>query len=388
MSVPVLHCYADHKWTGPSEPVLRLCCELSRRGWRSDLACVPAPRGHQNQLAERARAAGIQTFEPFGHVYGMGLMGALSDCRRFAELVARGGYRIIHCHGSRDHLIAGWSRPQFDSRDVRIIRTHFKAHDFSSSLLMRRYFGPTMIDHLVVLSDRFAVQAVSRLRLAPERVTTIRGAVDTEEFRPQRPPDGFRGQFGLSPEDVVVGVVARIQRHRRFEVLLKAARIVRNQDPRVKVAICGRGTHKRAILDRPVAKMRLQGTVVFLGYRQDDYRETLSMFDAGLMLVPGTDGSCRAALQMAAMGKPLIVTRRGVLPDIVRDGETGIVVVKDTPESVAEAIVEMAADPDSRAQWGQAAREHMCRYFSLPRQADEVISVYERLLVDEAPPAE
>jgi len=383
--VPVLHCYADHKWTGPSEPVLRLCCELARRGWRSDLACLPAPRGHENQLALRARAAGIQTFEPFGHVYGMGLMRALSDCRRFAELVARGGYRMVHCHGSRDHLIAGWARPQLPSTDIRIIRTDYKARDFSSSLMMRRYFGPTMIDHLIVLSDRFAIQAAARLRLDPERVTTIRGAVDTEEFRPQRPPDGIREQFGLSPEDVVVGLVARIQRHRRFEALLEAARIVRNQDPRVKIAICGRGTHKRAILDRPVAKLGLDGTVVSLGYRQDDYRETLAMFDAGLMLVPGTDGSCRAALQMAAMGKPLIVTRHGVLPDIVRDGETGIVTVQDTPEAVADAIVQMAVDPERRAQWGQAARERMCRYFGLPRQVNEVIAVYERLLANEAP---
>jgi glycosyltransferase involved in cell wall biosynthesis len=125
--------------------------------------------------------------------------------------------------------------------------------------------------------------------------------------------------------------------------------------------------------------MGLRGTVIAAGYRREDYRQALASFDAGLMLMPGTDGSCRAAMQMAAMGKPLIVARRGVLPDVVVDGRTGIV-VKDTPANLAEAVLEMAADADRRAEWGAAARERMCRLFSLPRCVDEVEALYARLL--------
>ncbi len=385
MPVPVLHCYADHKWTGPSEPVLKLCNELSRRNWRSDLACMVAPRGHPNLLAERARAAGIRTFEPFHSVYGTGIVRALLDGGRLKRVVADGGYRIVHCHGSRDHLVAGWARVLFGMPGVRIIRSDHKARDLRSGRMMRTYVGPKMIERLIVLSDRFAVQAVSRLNVDWRRVTIVRGAIDTDEFRPQPPPDGIRERFGLAAEDIVVGVVARVQRHRRFDALLDAAHVVQGRDPRVKIVVCGRGTHKMAILDRPIARMGLQGTVLSLGYRRDDYRDTLSMFDAGLMLVPGTDGSCRAALQMAAMGKPLIVTRNGVLPDIVRDGETGVVIGADTLSGIAQAILDLAADPARRRRWGEAARERVCRYFSLPRQVDEVVAIYEELLDGEEP---
>lgn len=79
------------------------------------------------------------------------------------------------------------------------------------------------------------------------------------------------------------------------------------------------------------------------------------------------------------MEKPLVVAERGVLPDIVRDGETGIV-VKDEPDNLAEAILLMAADEQRRRRWGRAARRRMIQRFSPERQAQDVITVYEELL--------
>jgi glycosyltransferase involved in cell wall biosynthesis len=161
--------------------------------------------------------------------------------------------------------------------------------------------------------------------------------------------------------------------------LLEAAQLVCAADPHVKIAVLGRGTHVRAILDRPIEHLGLRDTVLPLGYHIGDYREVLSMFDAGLMLVPGSDGSCRAALQMAAMGKPLLVAERGVLPDIVRDGETGLV-VRDTRENLADAMLEMAQSPGLRRQWGEGGRERMMQHFSLDRQGRQVVAVYESVL--------
>lgn len=377
MCVPVLHCYADYKWTGPSEPIAQLCRELSQRGWRSDLACRPTRAPDESGLPQRARAMGVRVFDNFSFAGRANPWKHVRDVRRLSGLIAEGDYGIVHCHGTWDHVIAFLALRR--SRRVPLVRTDHGAREYRRGPLSRFYYGPRMTDHLVVLSDRCAVRAVSKLGRDPDTVTTIRGAVDTDAFRPMEAPAGLREQFGLSAEDVIVGVVARVQRHRRFDVLLKAARIVRQRDRRVRIVVCGRGTHKASILDRPVVRMGLEDTVIPLGYRTDDYREVLSMFDAGLMLVPGSDGSCRAALQMAAMGKPLIVARRGVLPDVARDGETGIV-ADETPSDLAEAILEMAADGDRRLEWGRAARQRMCRHFSLPAQVDRLSRVYRSLL--------
>ncbi len=383
VSIPVLHCYADHKWTGPSEPIAQLCRELSRRGWPSDLACRACDDADRTGLPARARDMGVRVFDDFRFRRSLRAWRHVRDARRLAGLIRGGGYGIVHCHGTWDHVIACLALRRV--RGVPLVRTDHRARDYKRSLLWRLFYSPPMTDHLVVLSDRHRAEAVDRMGLDPAAVTTIRGAVDTDEFRPVQGPASARGRFGLEPTDFVVGVVARVQRHRRFEVLLEAARAVRQRTGNVKIVVCGRGTHKEELLDRPVAEMGLGGTVIALGYRREDYREVLSMLDAGLMLVPGSDGSCRAALQMAAMGKPLVVAQRGVLPDIVLDGQTGIV-VDDTPQNLADAILQMAADAGRRRGWGQAARRRMCCRFSLARHADDTVALYERVLAQSRPP--
>jgi len=323
---------------------------------------------------------GVRVFDDLRLRSGLNAWRHVRDARRLARLVREGGYRIVHCHGTWDHVVAYLALRRLAG--ILLVRTDHRGRTYRRSLLRRLFYGPPVTDHLIVLSDRYRIQAVDRMRLAPPMVTTIRGAVDTDEFRPVPERAGVRERFGLGPEDVLIGVVARVQRHRRFEVLLEAARAVQGRNGCVKIIVCGRGTHREELLDRPVREMGLRETVIPLGYRRGDYREVLSMFDAGLMLMPGSDGSCRAALQMAAMGKPLIVARRGVLPDIVLDGETGIV-VDDTPGALAEAILQIAGDAALRRRWGQAARQRMCQRFSLAGHVDDTVALYERLLGEE-----
>jgi glycosyltransferase involved in cell wall biosynthesis len=374
----VLHCYADYKWTGPSGPLVSLCADLTARGWRSDLACMTAPDGQENPVADRAREAGLTVLPELTTRKGIGPRRAIHDFRVLKRLVREGDYAAIHCHGSWDHFVAGWLK-RLGATGRPVIRTDHGAREMTNRWLWRDYFGPKMIDHLVVLSDRYRAQAVGRIGRAPECVSVVRGAVDCDTFRPVDPPDGLREGLGFRPDDAVIGVVARVQRHRRFEVLIEAAAMARERDSRIRIAVCGRGTHKATVLDEPVARLGLGNAIVSLGYRREDYRSVLATFDAGMMLVPGSDGSCRAAMEMAAMAKPLVVARRGTLPDIVVDGKTGIV-VEDTPENVAGALVEMAADAGRRRKWGVAARERMKRLFSPERRTDEMIAVYERVL--------
>jgi len=377
MAEAVLHCYADYKWTGPSEPLVMLCRELCRRGWQAELACARAP-GRNNSLATRARAAGLTVHEgPYVHEKPSPA-DYLRDTERLSRLIERGRYGVVHAHGPWDHVLAASALHRGPSASP-LVRTDHGAREYTGSLIERLQFSPRWTRHLIVLSDRLRARAVERLRLDPRTVTTIRGAVDLAQYRPGAVEPAARNLFGLGPGDVVFGLVARVQPHRRFNVLLEAACVVARHDSRVRIAVLGRGTHREALLDRPIQTMGLQRTVHPLGYRGGDYRQVLAMLDAGIMLVPGSDGSCRAAMQMAAMGKPLVVAERGVLPEIVQDGETGIV-VRDTPRALAEAILEMAAAPVHRRQWGEAARNRMENLYSPDRQAEAVIGVYERML--------
>jgi glycosyltransferase involved in cell wall biosynthesis len=379
MSQAVLHVYEDYKWTGASQPIAVVCRELCRQGWRAELACSgSAPNPEKRYLSERAREMGVTVHDGFFFESDPNLACNLRDIDRLSRLIEEGEFPILHAHGSWDHVLSAIALRRGPS-DAPLVRTDHGAREFSGTPLKHFQFGPGMTDHLIVLSDRLRALAVDRLGREPASVTTVRGAVALEDFPPIEPPDGIRENFGLADGDIVVGIVARVQWHRRFEVLLEAAQTLQERDPRIKIVVLGRGTHKEEILDRPVIELGLEDTVYPLGYRSDDYEEVLAMCDAGLMLVPGSDGSCRAAMQMCSMAKPMVVARRGVLPDIVADGETGLV-VNDTPENLAEALMEMAESAERRRQWGEAARQRMREKFSVDRQARRLQEVYEELL--------
>ncbi|MHC4480830.1 MAG: hypothetical protein ACYS1C_07665, partial [Planctomycetota bacterium] len=89
MGVPVLHCYADYKWTGPSEPVVRLCQELTARGWRADLACMTPPPHSEPELATRAREAELAALETFCYGTRPGLRRTVRDYRSLLRMLAR-----------------------------------------------------------------------------------------------------------------------------------------------------------------------------------------------------------------------------------------------------------------------------------------------------------
>jgi glycosyltransferase involved in cell wall biosynthesis len=93
------------------------------------------------------------------------------------------------------------------------------------------------------------------------------------------------------------------------------------------------------------------------------------------LLVPGSDGTCRALLEAAACGLPAVTTRRGALPEIVVDTETGTV-VDEAPEALAAAWRALLRDDGARRRMGAAARRRALQAFSPERRAEEILGFY------------
>ena len=118
--------------------------------------------------------------------------------------------------------------------------------------------------------------------------------------------------------------------------------------------------------------------MIFAGYRDKDYVEVLRCVDVLTFLVPGSDGTCRAVLEAAACGIPCVATRRGALPEIVLDGQTGLL-VSEKPEELARAWEQLLKNQDLRDRMGQTARVRVGKEFSPGRLAERVEALYEAL---------
>lgn len=400
----ILQLVSDWKWTGPAEPMLVLTRALRARGHEVELVCPMPPPDANRSLWEESRARGV---EPLGRLErGRSALrpGDRAEVARIRSWIqgAPGDrpFDIVHCWHGRDHLLAARAlsrtRPGRrgplapGARSVALVRSLASAEAVSAWPWNRWLLGPGC-DGLLCVS-RSAARAQRRLR-GGRPIQACAGAVEIDDGEVHaasaRPaptrgsaPDAagrtLRAQLGIPEAAPLIGVVARIQPHRRFDLLLAAMQRVARERPDARLLLIGRGTRADELTREPARRMGLSSHVILAGYRTADYLPLLGCLDLLCFLVPGSDGSCRALLEAATLGLPLVGSRRGAIPEIIRDGVTGVLVDED-PDRLAEAWLGLIADPERRHALGAAAARDARQRFTPARLAGCVEGFYETL---------
>ncbi len=380
----ILQLVSDWKWTGPAEPMLVLMGALRSRGHQVDLVCPKPPSGSNRSLWQEAL---IRNLDPIHPVEAMRSAFALGDTERAACLrrwletdELAGPYDIVHCWHSRDHVLAaralrlGMPRPRAP-RKTRLVRFLSSAEAITAWPWNRWLFGPAC-DGLVCVSQ--IVAKMNRTLRRGRPVSATCGAVDLDALDLQMDPRRIRAELGVAEGTKLIGVVARMQSHRRFDLLLEALGRIVAERPDVRLVLIGRGTQAERVVRTPARKLGLEAKVIFAGYRVEDYKDVLGAMDLFTFLVPGSDGTCRALLQAAALGLPLVGTRRGAIPEIILNGQTGLL-VSEEPAAIARAWAGLFDDPDRRREMGNAARRDAFIRFRPDRFAAWMEDFYERV---------
>jgi len=374
--VKLLHVTSDWKWTGPAEPMLHAVTGLRERGHGCDLVCPAEPPDTGPGLLERARQRGVEPVDFLPVAQGYRPWRDRAAVRSLRRRVLEGGYRLVHAHHTRDLLLC---RAALRGAGAALVVSWHRGEPIPVSPWNRWLWGPRRISGMTVLSSGLAAAASDGLGWSADRTCVVPGVVDVDKFTPRTAPREIGAELGLEPGDRVLGIVARLQPHRRFELLLEAVDRVRSEFPRFRLLVVGRGTRARQVLDEPVAKLGLRGVVIRAGYRRGDYLDVLAWMQGLAFLVPGSDGSCRAVLEAMSMQLPVIATRRGILPEIVSDGVSGRI-VDETPDSLAEALREFCLDPEGWSRRGVAARERVLAAHRVEQHARRLESFYSHLL--------
>lgn len=375
----MLHLFSNYKWTGPAEPAHALASGLHQRGVEVVFRSSGYTKGDaRNHVAERGTARGLAPVTDLDLSKHRKPLRDWRDARRLRARLAAERFDLVHCHLANDTRIArralrGLATPLvrtlYDTEPERI-----PASDWDGIRAARRVF----------VFGRGVERALAERGVAADRIVHLEATVDLERFTPG---DGSarRRALGFGPEHFVAGIVARVQPQRRFDLLLDAAEILSRSRPGFRLVVIGRGSKLDAVAREPARARGLEGRVVFFpGYFEGaDYVEVLRALDAKLFLVPGTDGSARAVREALACGLPVVCTRRGILPELVRDGVTGRV-LDETPAAFAEALAALMDEPEARLRMGEAARKDAEARFSLARQVETVAASYRALLAEAA----
>lgn len=281
---------------------------------------------------------------------------------------------------------------------IHILHTHLFGSNTLGRVLGRLAHVPVLIAHehgstiaphearidnlLYRLSDRILVPSGASKRLIMQtegiparRLSVLYNGVDSTAFATGTDSACVRRELGLPDDAMLVGTVGRLSQEKGgVDLLIRAMSHLQRDNPRLRLIVVGDGL-LRPGLEKLSAE--IDAGVLFTGTRNDVPR-LLGAMD--IFVLPSLKEAMPVALLEAmAAGLPVVATNVGGIPEIVRSGETGILIPPGDEESLRSALAEIIADPAGRRALGEAGRAHVQAHFSVDAMVHRVERLYEEL---------
>ena len=232
-------------------------------------------------------------------------------------------------------------------------------------------------DTIVTLTPREVDEHLARRIGRREQYAVVPSGVPTAQLRATAPSRAAaRARLGLAPGAFVVVGVGRLVPIKGFDLLVAALPALLARVPTAQVVLVGDGEERDALAARAAAlgvggRLRITGAVGDV---------TGHVAAADLLAAPSrNEGMGRVLVEAMALGLPVVGAAVGGIPDVIEDGECGLVVPPEDPAALAEALAELGVDAARRAKLGSAGRRR-AEAFSTAVAGAAMASIYDGLV--------
>jgi len=367
----VLHLRQSSYISGPEKGILDLCRRLPEHGFNCEMVIVYRRRWGEpaeHPLVAAAGAQGTPITQLDGHIRR--LAGSIRWLRRKLQSER---FSILHCHEYKTDLMAALAdcgikgpRPRLMAT-VRHTEPGFQMGLFQAldSLVLHRFAGLTV-------PSRAALQELKRWPALRRRSQVIHHAVEDVSLD-KAPTPGWPSRNG----GPVISIVGRLKPVKGHRIFLESARKVLAARPDAQFWIVGAGD-LRDELEALTLRLGLKGAVSFLGYR-DDAGHAMAQSDV-IVCASSYEAFPRAVLEALALERPVVATSVGGIPEIVIDGQTGLLAPAGDPDSLAAAVLRLINDPDFARRLAAAGRRLVAERYTMEAQASALAALYREVL--------
>ncbi len=357
----IIHSESSLGWGGQENRTLHECVGLKRLGARVMVLCKPDSR-----LKERATAAGLEV-----RTHPMRSNRDLRAVRFILGLIKSDNIDVISTHSGDDSFVCAVAG-RLSSRKPVIVRTRHLALPITSKITY------SMFPHMVVaVSDYVRKYLVEEKGIDNNRVVSIPTGIDLERFSPASVKDTLRDELGIGKSTLIVGTVAILRRKKGHHVLLDAVPAILKEAPDTLFVFVGDGPQRENI-EAQIKKLGIGDSVRLLGLRPD-VPSILKGLD--IVVLPTLQEALGTSiLEASAMAKPVISTKVGGVPEVVRDDSTGLLVEPEDPAGLAAAIIRLLKDGELRASMGERGRRMVEEEYSTDKMVDKLYALYTGLL--------
>ena len=350
-------------------PETELFIRLKKIGVDIEVACNPTGRYH-----ERLEKSGI-TF------YKLILKSRFSPTgiRSIKKILNRKTYDIIYCFNNKatSNLILS-----IRGRKVKVVTYRGTVGNIS-------FFSPaSWTTHLNPHVDR--IMCVSRavrdhlndmrwmgMEFKSGRAVAIYKGHDLEWYQ-DKPAD--LTEFGISKDDFVATFAGRNRPHKGAHVIIESTQWIPPEIP-VHFILMGKISENKKLL-RQIADSPIRDRIHLPGFR-NDAPAVIAAGDTFLMPSTKREGLSRAVIEAMAYGIPPIVTDVGGLPELVKDHESGYVIAPNDPQTLAQRIINLYENPDTKKRLGKNARQRIDTCFNINTTVEKTRQVFEELMAED-----
>jgi glycosyltransferase involved in cell wall biosynthesis len=386
--IRVLRVIARLNMGGPALHVAYLSAGLEERGYDTTLVAGSLALGEESMagVADRLDVPIVTIPELHREI------SPLRDLRavhHLAELIRELRPHILHTHTAKAGTIGRLAALLAGSAGPPIIVHTFHGH------VLRGYFGPLRSTFFRLLERWLARRTTALVAVSPEvrddlvalgigpreKFTVVRLGIELDERVSANGGDEqgaeTRRLLGIPADRFVVGWIGRMTGVKRTDDVLLAVRRLHEQGVDAVLCMVGDGPDRDAV-ERRAHDLGIVRDCLFLGY-QNEVAPYYAAFDA-LILPSANEGTPVSAIEALAGGRPVVATRVGGVPDVVRDGVDGFLVEPGDVDAMASRLAELASDPALRRRMGEAGRASVHERYSVERLLDDVDRLYRTLL--------
>jgi len=215
----------------------------------------------------------------------------------------------------------------------------------------------------------------------PSNTTVIHSGVDLQRFsKGEKQRIRKRKELSIPPDSLVIGYVGWLIPIKGVTYLVSAKAKVIEKYPKSILVLVGKGDDKgeeETKLKEQVENLGLADRVLFLGWRPD-VDEIMGCFD--IFVLPSlNEGMGRVLVEAMAAGLPIVASRVGGIPDLIKDGKNGLLVPPADASALGNTISALLEDKEKRKRMGEAGKK-MCRPYSAEAMVEQIDDLYRDLL--------
>jgi glycosyltransferase involved in cell wall biosynthesis len=362
----ILQSCGSASWGGLEILALRTTLQLIQRGHKVHLLCR-----QDSKLEKEALRNNIE-------IISLPAKSAIKSIIRTKKIIEAEKYEIIHTHLSHDLWILVPAL-KLSGSNSKLFLTRHMGSGISKKDIFHKYLY-NRVNRIFAISNYVKQNVLKTCPVNNDKVSVLHPAINVNDYAPESfNRKKLREALGIDNESIIIGIASRISPGKGYEEFLEAAKILKSEFPDeiYFLAAGGKSRGEEEYFNnimRLTHELGLDNAVKYIGFREN-IAEVLSIMD--IFVFPSHEESFGVLLLEAMAARlPSVASNNAGIPDIVINGETGILIPPKDAVRLADAVKRLIVDKDLRTKLGREARKRAEGIFNINDALDKLEKFY------------